>query len=192
MTDKSGNVLNEDFDIATNFNTFFASVFTHEDISYIPKVVDMIHQDTPKCSDVHFTEEDVLSALDKLRADKASGPDDLSPRLLVEIRNELCYPLFLLFRKTLDESTIPVDWKRANVCPIFKKGSRNSAENYRPVSLTSQICKVFESLVRDTLVRHLEQNCLIQDSQHGFRKGRSCLTNLLTFLDKVTGIRYLL
>jgi len=73
------------------------------------------------------------------------------------------------------------------VCPIFKKGSRNSAENYRPVSLTSQICKVFESLVRDTLVRHLEQNCLIQDSQHGFRKGRSCLTNLLTFLDKVTG-----
>ena len=139
--------MNEDFDIATNFNTFFASVFTLEDNYYILQVVDMISQDTPKCSDVLFTEENVLSPLDKLRADKASGPDDLSPRLFIEIKNE-CYPwLFLLFRKTLYESTIPADWKRANVCPIFKNGSRNSAENYRPESLTSQICKVFESLV---------------------------------------------
>jgi len=68
-----------------------------------------------------------------------------------------------------------------------KKGSRNLAENYRPVSLTSQTCKMFESILRDALVEHLEKNALITDSQHGFRKGRFCLTNLLTFLDKVTG-----
>jgi len=57
------------------------------------------------------------------------------------------------------------------------------------VSLTSQICKAFESIIRDSrpMVRHLESNMLIQDSQHGFRKRRSCLTNLLTFLDKVSG-----
>jgi len=61
------------------------------------------------------------------------------------------------------------------------------AENYRPVSLTCQVCKIFETLVRDRLVKHLEWNSLIRESQHGFRKGRSCLTNLLTFLDKVTG-----
>jgi len=55
------------------------------------------------------------------------------------------------------------------------------------VSLTSQVCKLFEVIIRDALVLHLESNELIVNSQHGFRKGRSCLTNLLEFLDKVTG-----
>ena len=70
---------------------------------------------------------------------------------------------------------------------LFWWKCRSSAENYRPVSLTSLVCKVFESIVRDALVKHLESNLLINDSQHGFRKGRSCLTNLLSFLDTVTG-----
>jgi len=67
------------------------------------------------------------------------------------------------------------------VTPLSFTGKR-----YRPVSLTSQISKVIESLLRDAIVEHLERNTLIRDSQHGFRKGRSCLTNLLAFLDKVT------
>jgi len=82
---------------------------------------------------------------------------------------------------------IPEDWKLATVTPIFKKGNRNKAENYKPVSLTSVVCKLFESIIRDNLVYHLETNTLIKNSQHGFRKGRSCLANLLEFLDKVTG-----
>ena len=61
-------------------------------------------------------------------------------------------------------------------------------DNYRPsVSLTSLICKVFETIIRDIIVEYLESKQLITTSQHGFRKGRSCLTNLLDFLDKVTG-----
>jgi len=88
---------------------------------------------------------------------------------------------------SLDEGSVPDDWKSANISPIFKKGNRNIADNYRPVSLTSLICKMFASIIRDAVVRHLEDNSLLRDSQHGFRKGRSCLTNLLTFMDKVTG-----
>jgi len=76
---------------------------------------------------------------------------------------------------------------QTSVHPVFKKGSRSKVENYRPVSLTSHVCNLFESIIRDGTVRHLESNMLIQDSQHGFRKQRSCLTNLLTFLDKVAG-----
>jgi len=69
---------------------------------------------------------------------------------------------------------IPDDWRSANVTPLFKSGSRTNVENYRPVCLTSQICKLFESLIRDVcLVNHLELNQAIVDSQHGFRKGRS-------------------
>jgi len=59
------------------------------------------------------------------------------------------------------------------------------ATNYRPISLTSQLCKVFETLVRDQIIEFLESNQLTKDSQHGFRKDSSCLTNPLTFLDKV-------
>jgi len=97
----------------------------------------------------------------------------------MEAKDEICYPLFIIFKKSLSETCIPEDWKSANITPIYKKGSRTLAENYRPVSLTSQTCKMFEAILRDALVEHLEKNALITDSQHGFRKGRSCLTNLL-------------
>ena len=65
--------------------------------------------------------------------------------------------------------------------PVYKGGSRNVATNYRPISLTSQLCKVFETIIRDQVIEFLETNALIRNSQHGFRKGRSCLTNLLLF-----------
>jgi len=74
----------------------------------------------------------------------------------------------------------------ANVSPIFKKGCRSEVSNYRPVSLTSQVCKIYESILRDAIIDHLVKNQLIRYSQHGFLRGRSCLSNLLTFFDKVT------
>jgi len=81
---------------------------------------------------------------------------------------------------------VPDDWKTANVCPIFKKGTKNQTGNYRPVSLTSQICKLFVTVIRDAMLLHLEGNGLLNHSQHGFRKGGSCVSNLLEFLDYVT------
>ena len=162
LKDDSGTVLDSDFEIATCFKTFFASVFTQEDNREVPKPVNMGISDESHCTDIQFAESDVLRILDKLRADKSPGPDELLPRLLTEIKDEIAYPLYVLFRRSLDESSVPAEWKRANVCPIFKKGNRNLAENYRPVSLTCQVCKVFETLVRDSLVKHLEENVLIR------------------------------
>jgi hypothetical protein len=79
-----------------------------------------------------------------------------------------------------------LDWKRANVTAIYKKGCRETAGNYRPVSLTSHVCKVLESTIWDSIVDHLDRNKLIYKTQHGFVRGRSCLTNLLEFLEDVT------
>ena len=81
---------------------------------------------------------------------------------------------------------VPTDWKHANVTPIFKKGDKSDPGNYRPISLTSQICKVLESILRDNIVNHLSTHTLLLKSQHGFTKGKSCLTNLLSFLKDVT------
>jgi len=92
----------------------------------------------------------IVKAIAKLTPDKAHGPDELSAKMLIETSSEIAYPLLLLFKKSLHETSVPADWKSANVTPIFKKGSRSSVENYRPVSLTSLICKVFESIIRDT------------------------------------------
>jgi len=86
----------------------------------------------------------------------------------------------------MSESKVPHDWKMANVTPIFKQGSRNLPKNYRPISLNCHLSKVMESIVRDVITQHLTKFNLILSSQHGFRRGRSCVTNLLAFLDKVT------
>jgi len=108
----------------------------------------------------------------------------LSPRLLKRISEEIAYPVTILFNQSMSEGAVPHDWKIANATPIFKKGSRRQPENYRPVSLTSQLSNFLA--VRDIITGHLDRHHLIKDSQHGFRRGRSCTTNLLEFLDKVT------
>ena len=87
---------------------------------------------------------------------------------------------------SLEEGVIPLEWKEANIISLFIKGSRNKSENYRPVSLTSVICKQLERLIKDHLVDFLVKNNLINPSQHGFLKARSCLTNMLCFLEDVT------
>ena len=175
MTNTNGNTTDSTDEIVSVFNNYFTSVFTAEDTTSLP--VPMSMTGNYNIEDINFDEQDILKLLSRLRADKAAGADDLTPRFLLHIKHNISYPLYLLFRKSLDEGDIPEDWRCANISPIFKKGNRNHAENYRPVSLI-QVCKIFEAVIRDGIVHHLESNMLINNSQHGFRKGSSCLTNL--------------
>ncbi len=75
-------------------------------------------------------------------------------------------------------------WKRGNVTPIYKKGPKGNPGNYRPVSLTSVPCKLMESILKSNIMDHLMNNNLIRQSQHGFMPGKSCASNLTTFLDR--------
>ena len=92
----------------------------------------------------------------------------------------------MVMKKTLEDGSMPEDWRTANVTPIFKKGAKNNPGNYRPVSLTSVCCKMLESIIKDDIVNHLERKNLINLSQHGFMRGRSCTSNLLSFLERIT------
>jgi len=182
-----GKTVSNNVDMADEFNQFFTSVYTKEDIAYFPTPKGVFQGSvTDRLNDVLIDQYLIKRNLLKLRTDKAGGPDNLSPWFLRKVDDEIATLILLLMRESLDEGTVPMDWKTANISPIYKKGDRSSVSNYRPISLTSQICKVIEAVLRNALVAHLEHNQLIHDSQHGFRKGRSCLNNLLTFLDKVT------
>jgi hypothetical protein len=96
--------------------------------------------------------------------------------------------LAVVFTKSLNEGVVPKDWLEANVTPIYKKGKKSLPGNYRPVSLTSVSCRVMESILRDKITGHLARNKLIKDSQHVFMKDRSCVSNLLEFLEKATTV----
>ena len=91
-----------------------------------------------------------------------------------------------IFNLSMQTGDVPFAWKCANVTPVFKKGSRAKPENYQPVSLTEIPCKLMESIICDEIVEHLSSNQLIRSSQHGFLRKKSCLTNLLSFLEILT------
>ena len=123
--------------------------------------------------------------LQQLDPHKAAGPDKISPRVLKELAVPLSKPLKELFQHSIDTGEVPEQWRRAAVSPIFKKGDRTKAANYRPVSLTAVCCKLCEHIVAKAITEHLENNNILTDKQHGFRKQRSCESQLILFVDEL-------
>ena len=116
-----------------------------------------------------------------LKNNKASRPDGIVSNILIIMKNVFAEYLRIIFVKSFVESTVPEDWKNANIVPLYKKNDKSHPSNYRPVSLPSHLYKVLKSLLKYAIVDHLNKYSLISSSQHGFTAGRSCLTNLLQF-----------
>ena len=133
---------------------------------------------------IHY--EDIKGRLQNLNCDKSAGGDGVTQRVLSKCSGILARALELLYKKALVEGEIPEEWREANICPLFKKGSKLEASNYRPVSLTSVCSKVMEGIVRDHITNHLNNNNLISSKQHGFVRSKACVTNLLECQHKVS------
>ena len=173
--------------MANILNAWYCSVFTEEDLSNIPSPEVLYKGDNP-LEEVSFTAGKVRKKLANLKPSSAPGPDMIWARVLHELSEVLAEPLAMVFTSCMQEGVVPADWKRANVSPIFKSGSKGVPGNYRPVSLTCIVCKVMESILRDAMVDFLAQHELLRLSQHGFMRRRSTLTNLLEYLEKLTSM----
>ena len=180
LTDADGNKVSDDSARANILNNFFCSVFTKEDMTNIPPVQPRF---PTSMSDITINRDTVLKKLQGLNTRKSEGPDNINPRLLFELREQLALPLSILFSKSLTSSVIPDDWREAIVAPIHKKGDKSNAANYRPISLTCIACKLMESIIKDQLLDYLKTNDLLSHDQHGFTPGKSCVSNLLESLD---------
>ena len=125
----------------------------------------------------------VLTKLLKLNAWKSCGKDEVHAYLLKELAHEICPALTAIYNSSLVSGVVPLDWRFATISPIFKKGSKKLAENYRPVPLTSVACKILESFVREKLICFLKENKLLSEKQFGFLGQRSTILQLLNYLD---------
>ena len=179
----NGNLLLSDASKATCFSNYFASVFSRDNGVPPPQRLSTIASTLRSCS---FAPETIYAVLLDLPAKISSGPDDIPPIFLRNLAVVLSYPLSVIFEKSFATGEVPSLWRQANVTPIHKKASASLVSNYRPISMTSVICKVFETIVREKITTHLRNNSILSKVQHGFVSRKSTVTQLLLALNEWT------
>ena len=126
---------------------------------------------------LNVTKEVILEKLLKINSNKSPGPENLQPRVIKELAHVLVEPLFIIFVQSIELSKVPTGWRLAWITAIFKnKGSKHDPCNYRPISLTSIVCRILESIVKYSIIEYLEINSILTNKQFGFleRRAKSC------------------
>ena len=183
LQDEEGKLNNEPEKKANLLQSQYTKVFSD------PKKANLKNEFQCKCnvqiSDIEITTKDICDAIKEIPTHAAPGPDKIPAVVLKECAEQLCEGILKIWRKSLDDGEIPDILKLQTIIPVYKKGSKTLPENYRPVSLTSHLMKLFERILRRKLMKHIEENRLLSDNQHAFRCGRSCLSQLLQHMDYV-------
>lgn len=173
-TKEKANVLNEQFQRAFSIE------------SKSNPIPDKGKSTYPIMNNITISTQGVSKLLRQINPHKATGPDQICGKVLKELSEEIATIITCIFQKTLDSGKIPTDWKHANVCPVFKKGDKRNAINYRPISLTCILSKIMEHIIASNIMSHLEKKNILYDLQHGFRSSRSCETQLVSFIQELS------
>jgi len=169
----------EDTEKAELPNAAFASVFTVNAGPQKSQAPD-VREEACKKDDFPLVKEDcVRDHLSNLDTHKSMGLNGMHPGVLRELADVIAEPLSISFERSWRTGEVPEDWRKASVTPVFKKGKKEDPGNYRLVSLTSIPGKVMEQLILEAIIKQVEEKKVIRSSQHGFIKGKSCLTNLM-------------
>ena len=160
---------------AEALNGQFSSVFTMDD----GNLPDFAQRSRVNLSDINLSAERVRKFVCMLPNKFSRSPDGIPSAVLKVLSYELCTPLYILFKMSIDSGTCPLQWKNADITPIYKKGDASQVSNYRPISILPAMCRLFERILADDINFHLYHNRLITDAQYGFVKGRSTELQLL-------------
>ncbi|PKU29730.1 rna-directed dna polymerase from mobile element jockey-like [Limosa lapponica baueri] len=182
-----GALVTEDAEKAELLNAFFASVFAAKAGPQEPQTLEVGERVWSKEDSPSIKEDRVRDHFGKLDTHRYIGPDGMHLRVLRELADVIVKPLSIIFERSQRTGEVPEDWREANVTPVFKKGKKENPGNYRPVRFTSIPGKIMEQLILDIISKHVEEKKVIGSGQHGFTKGKSCLTDLIAFYDEMTG-----
>ena len=175
---------NSDKEKAQVLSNYFSTIFSKRNENDIPTLENRPILTT--MDDLKITEEVVYSQLKSLKVDKSPGPDKLHPLFLKMTRDQITKPLQIIFANSLKEQQVPSEWKIAAVSAIYKKGNKKSSSNYRPISLTSIVCKILERIIKSHIMEHMLDNNLFSNRQFGFINGRSTTLQLLNIIEDWT------
>ena len=182
----NGTLHSDGRDKANILNNQFASVFSDDGTHGEAKLHGPCY---PPIGRLDISVNGVEKLLSNINPSKATGPDMMPCRMLKELAPVLAPLLTVIFQQSLATSKLPTSWLHANIVPVFKKGTKCLAENYRPVSLTCVACKLLEHIVCSHIRSHLDKHRVLSQLQHGFRSAYSCETQLLTTLHDLLSIR---
>jgi len=135
-----GRLVNDSKGKADVLNQHFQLVFTRTSVT-------SVNMTSPFPSVPKVTVPGVLKLLKGLNPNKACGPDNIGPRLLRELSEQIASPLTTIFQQSLHDGIVPGYWRKANITPVFKKGQKYQCCNYRPISLTCIVSKLIEHVV---------------------------------------------
>ncbi len=168
---------------ANTLNDYFISISSVDDSEAVLPNITLKTNNT--LSNIHITEQEIRDVLSNLVTNKASGPDEISHRMLKETRMTISEPLQILFSRSLSSGNYPNIWKIANVMPVFKKGDSSMPSNYRPISLISCVGKVMERVIFKHIYNYLHTNNLIYKYQSGFLPGHSTVFQLIDIYNQI-------
>ena len=199
---KGDNVCTNDVDQANLLNAQFQSVFSirapldlmklcHTTMlnganSLVNLLPESLQCKFPIMHDIEISTAGVCKLLSGLNVSKAAGPDAIRPLVLKQLCQEIAPVVAVIFQTSFNSGIVPTDWKKAQVCPLFKKGNKTDPANYRPISLTCILCKTMEHIIASTLTKHFNQHNILYDLQHGFRERRSCETQLIQLVEDLS------
>ena len=177
-----GEAITESLDKANILNEHFKTTFTTEKFDNFPSKPNSPYPSTP-----HFeiTTQGVYNIPIECNPNKSPGPEKLHPYALKATAAEISPMLTHVFQQSLRCGRLPTQWKHAYVTPFYKKGDKTDPKNYRPISLTSVICKTMEHIIVSQLMNYLESNNILTENQFGFREHHSCESQLLVTVNDI-------